>query len=162
MAEVADDDPPTLAELASFQRDARAWVAVNDADTPAGYLLLDVVDGNAHVEQVSVHPDFAGRRLGEALLDTAGGWARHSGLPAMTLTTFAEVPWNAPYYRRLGFEVLAEHELGSGLRRIPDDEAARGLNRWRRVLMRRSSSIPSVSSGAIHGNGRSGDAGGKR
>ena len=26
------------------------------------------------------------------------------GLPCLTLTTFRDVPWNAPWYSRLGFE----------------------------------------------------------
>ncbi|MGH3698833.1 MAG: alpha/beta fold hydrolase [Pseudonocardiaceae bacterium] len=34
-----------------------------------------MVDGNAHVEQVSVHPDHARQSLGAALLDTAAAWA---------------------------------------------------------------------------------------
>ena len=55
----------------------------------------------------------------------------------MTLTTFAEVPWNAPYYARLGFTILATDQLTPGLRRIRDHEVARGLDAWPRVAMRR-------------------------
>jgi len=56
MAAVADDEPPSIAELTTFQQDSRAWVITDDADRPLAYLLLDVVDAYAHVEQVSVHP----------------------------------------------------------------------------------------------------------
>jgi ribosomal protein S18 acetylase RimI-like enzyme len=65
MAAVADDEPPTVAGLAVFQRDGRAWVATDDADQPVAYLLVEVVDGNAHVEQVSVHPCHARQGLGK-------------------------------------------------------------------------------------------------
>ncbi len=41
----------------------------------------------------------------------------HGGLPALTLTTFAEVPWNAPYYEPCGFRRLAEAEITPGLGR---------------------------------------------
>src|SRR4051794_21223842 len=102
MAEVADDAPPTVAELSAFVHGGRAWVYTDEADRPIGYLMLDVVDGDAHVEQVSVHPDYAHHRIGQALLDVAEVWARERQMTALTVTTYAQVPWNAPYYQRLG------------------------------------------------------------
>lgn len=138
MAAVADDEPPALSDLAAFQQDGRAWVATDAADRPVAYLLISVVDGNAHVDQVSVHPTHARQRLGRALLDTADAWARQRGLPAMTLTTFADVPWNAPYYERLGFHVLDQHEVGEGLRQVEEHERSIGLAVWPRVSMRRA------------------------
>lgn len=142
MAAVADDEPPPVAELAAFQRDARAWVATNLADEPVGYLLAEVVDGNAHIAQVSVHPSHARRGLGRAMIDAVASWADERGLAALTLTTFADVPWNAPYYGRLGFHVLTDDEMGGGLRRIREHEAARGLTLWPRVAMRRAPPRP--------------------
>jgi len=65
MAAVADDDLPTVGELAVFQQDGRAWVATDDTGQPVGYVLADVVDGCAHVEQVSVHPRHARQGLGK-------------------------------------------------------------------------------------------------
>lgn len=138
MVAVAEDEPPSIAELDAFQRDGRAWVVSDDADRPVAYLLVAVVDGNAHVEQVSVHPRHARRGLGRALLDTAESWARRQGFPAVTLTSFADVPWNGPYYERLGFRVLDEAQVTQGLRRIRQEEAAKGLDAWPRVCMRRS------------------------
>lgn len=137
MAAVADDEPPSVTDLAAFQEDGRAWVITDSADRPVAYLLLDVVDGNAHVEQVSVHPDHARQGLGKTLLDTAAAWAAQRGLAALTLTTYLDVPWNAPYYQRLGFQIMAESEIGDELRRICEHEQARGLARWPRVTMRR-------------------------
>ncbi len=55
----------------------------------------------------------------------------------MTLTTFTDIPWNAPYYTRLGFRVLDAGELTEGLREIRRAEAAMGLDAWPRVCMRR-------------------------
>ncbi len=63
-------------------------------------------------------------------------WATEHGLPAITLTTYSDVPWNGPYYRRLGFRTLAEHELTPALWGIRRAEAARGLDRWTRAAMR--------------------------
>lgn len=141
MTAVADDEPPSIADLAGFQDKGRAWVVAND-DEPVAYLLLDVIDGNAHVEQVSVHPDHARQGLGRKLLETAAAWAAQHGLPALTLTTYRDVPWNAPYYERLGFRVLTEAQMTAGLRSIRAHETARGLARWPRVTMRRTTSVP--------------------
>lgn len=137
MTAVANDEPPSLAELASYQSDGRAWVVTDDADRPVAYLLVDIVDENAHVEQVSVHPGHARQGLGKALLDTAASWARQHGLAALTLITYSEVPWNAPYYQRLGFQVVPDAQLTEGLRGIREHDQTRGLTTWPRVLMRR-------------------------
>ena len=55
----------------------------------------------------------------------------------MTLTTFTDVPWNAPYYRRLGWTTIDETDLSPGLARVVERETAHGLSRWPRVAMRR-------------------------
>lgn len=135
MAAIADDDPGSVAELAGYQTAGRAWVSVDAGDRPVAYLIADVVDGCAHVEQVSVRPSHARRGLGKALIETLAEWAASRGMAALTLTTFAAVPWNAPYYERLGFRVVPEAEIGPGLRSIRLAEAARGLDAWPRVAL---------------------------
>lgn len=137
MPKIADDEPLPVQELARYQRDHRAWVATDDADVPVAYLIADIVDGAMHIEQVSVHPRAARRGVGRMLLEHAAADAAARGLRALTLTTFADVPWNAPYYARCGFRVLDETELSPGMRAIWDREIAHGLHRWPRVFMRR-------------------------
>lgn len=105
MTAIADDPPLPEERLLGYQEAGRAWVASDVLDRPVAYLLLDTVDGSAYIEQVSVHPKYARQGLGRALIDTAEAWARQYGLLTLTLTTFADVPWNAPYYARLGFNV---------------------------------------------------------
>ncbi|WP_051870026.1 GNAT family N-acetyltransferase, partial [Streptomyces resistomycificus] len=122
--------------LERYRREGRAWVAVDDADAPVAYLVCEPVDGALHVEQVSVRPDAARRGVGRALLAYAADRAREEGLAGLTLTTFTQVPWNAPYYARLGFRVLEEAELTPGLRKIRAHERELGLDRWPRVCMR--------------------------
>jgi predicted N-acetyltransferase YhbS len=137
MPEIADDDPFTVAELTRYQQAGRAWVTVAADDHPIAYLVADPVDGNLHIEQVSVHVGWSRQGLGRALIEHAAGVAVAAGQPALTLTTFTEVPWNAPYYQRLGFRPLAESEVTPGLRGIRQTEAAHGLDRWPRLSMRR-------------------------
>jgi N-acetylglutamate synthase-like GNAT family acetyltransferase len=90
-----------------------------------------------HVEQVSVHPRAARRGIGRVLLEHAAACAVAGGMGALTLTTFAQVPWNAPYYARCGFRVVDDGELSASMRAVRDREVAHGLHRWPRVCMRR-------------------------
>jgi hypothetical protein len=60
--------------------------------------------------------------------------ARQAAYPAVTLTTFRDVPWNAPFYTRLGFSMLSELRLPAGL-------AAKGS--WKRnTVCRRKRAAP--------------------
>ncbi|MGH3498645.1 MAG: GNAT family N-acetyltransferase [Nocardioidaceae bacterium] len=137
MASVADDEPPPANVLRAYQEAGRAWVATDVVDQPIAYLVVDVLDEAAHVEQVSVRPDYSRQGLGRQLLDAAESWGRQQGLTVMTLTTFADVPWNGPYYGRLGFRVVPENEWTAGQRRIRKHEADAGLDAWPRVVMQR-------------------------
>ena len=125
MPEIADDDPGTVDDVAG------AWVAVDEDDRPVAYLTSHVVDGCAHIEQVSVAPSHARRGLGAALIDHL---AAVTDAPALTLTTFRDVPWNAPYYERLGFRVF---EPGPELAALVRREAAEIPGDAPRVAMRR-------------------------
>jgi GNAT superfamily N-acetyltransferase len=137
MPDIADDDLPSLAELDEYRRGGRAWVAVDGGDRPVAYLIADRVDGSLHVEQVSVDPAHARQGIGRALIEHLADLARAEGVRGLTLTTFTDVPWNAPYYERCGFRRLAEDELTPGLRSIREREAEHGLDRWPRTCMRR-------------------------
>lgn len=68
MPEIADDEPPSCKALASYATAGRSWVALDDTE-PIGYVLVDDVDGSAHIEQVSVRPDYQGAGVGRALID---------------------------------------------------------------------------------------------
>lgn len=101
---------------------------------PAGFARLEEVGGCAHLEQLSVHPDAAKAGLGRALVAAAVQWARHEGYPALTLCTFARVPFNAPFYRSCGF---SEVEPAGELAEVRRHEAELGLDSiGERVAMR--------------------------
>lgn len=138
MAFVADDEPPSIDTLRSYVDAGRCWVWFDGRNCPVAYLTVDIVDGEVHIEQASVHPRYARRGIGRRLLEHVEGWARDSGRTALTLTTFRDVPWNAPYYERLGFRTVPDDELPAGLARIRAAEAEIGFDEWPRVAMRRT------------------------
>ena len=142
LAEVAAAEPMATDRLAAYARAGRSWVVVDDDDRPVGYVVVDLVDGSAHVEQLSVEPAHQGRGHARALLDLVGRWAAERLMAAVTLTTFAEVPWNRPLYEHLGFVVLRPEEIPAGLRAVRDAETAHGLDPAARVCMRRAAGPP--------------------
>ncbi|MCH6159070.1 GNAT family N-acetyltransferase [Streptomyces sp. M600PL45_2] len=143
MDRVADDSPPPIPVLRRYVHNGGLWVAEEHgpyetaAERPVAYVLAEPLDGNVHIEQVSVDPGSSRKGIGRALIDHVAARAAAAGVPALTLCTFERVPWNAPYYKRCGFRVLAGDELTPGLRRIRAEEAHVGLDRWPRVCMRR-------------------------
>ena len=134
--QVADDEPAPVHLLAGYADDGRAWVADDESGRPIGYILVDVIDGGAHIEQVSVMPAYQGQGIGRALIEQVKRWAISMGLPAVTLTTFGHLPWNRPLYEHLGFRVLADHDIGEGVRAVRAAEAVAGLDPNLRVVMR--------------------------
>jgi hypothetical protein len=62
--------------------------------------------------------------------------ARQQALRAVTLTTFRDLPWNAPFYQRLGFNVLAATEIDAHLVEALQAEIAIGFPSERRCAMR--------------------------
>lgn len=84
-------------------------VAEGEGGAVVGFVHAREVDARAghwHLEQLSVHPDHQRRAIGTDLLDAAEDLARARGGRVMTLLTYREVPWNAPYYVMSGYEVV--------------------------------------------------------
>ncbi len=57
--------------------------------------------------------------------------------PAVTLTTFRDVPWNAPWYARRGFAVLPPERWGPEPAALVEHERALGIGQAPRVVMRK-------------------------
>lgn len=143
MDRVADDPPPDAALLLEHVAAGTAWVAVDTGvardGSPVGYALASVVDGEGHLDQVSVRGGAAGRGVGAGLVAVVVAWSRAAGHPAVTLTTYRDVPWNGPWYARLGFVSIPDAALTPGLRTILDRERELGLVPPVRIAMRRPS-----------------------
>ena len=124
------------------QQRGHLWVAAGGGDAPVAFALFEELEGGLHLEEIDVHPDHARQGLGARLLDAAAAWAREIGHREVTLTTYREVPWNAPYYERLGFRVVPETDWTPALRARVADEARRGLDPALRVVMSRAIGAP--------------------
>ena len=91
-------EPGSAAEL------SRALAVLVAGDPPFGFARLEEVGGEAHLEQLAVHPDHGRRGIGRGLLEAACTWASDAGYGEISLVTYRDVPWNGPFYARAGFE----------------------------------------------------------
>ena len=118
------------------QRKGILWVALSGA-TPVGFALVEMLAKDLpHLEEIDVTPTHGRRGLGTALVHTVLEWVKRAGHRQLTLTTFRNVPWNMPFYSRLGFVEIPPHKLRPELETVVQDEAGRGLDRDQRVVMR--------------------------
>jgi GNAT superfamily N-acetyltransferase len=115
---------------------ARSLVVLVSGDPPVGFARIDLVAGGAHLEQLAVHPDHGRRGLGRALVRAACAWAAAAGYDDMTLATYRDVPWNAPFYASEGFSERGAVDDWYRARGLPPEEPVMGRF-GARVLMGR-------------------------
>jgi len=121
--------------FADATRHGRLWVAAT-GNIPVGFALVEMLaDDLPHLEELDVDPSHGRRGLGTALVRAVCEWATVSGYVMLTLTTFRAVPWNLPFYARLGFVEIPRETLRPELSAVISEEAHRGLNPDTRVVM---------------------------
>jgi len=138
----AEDLPlPLRAETVSaetFEKalyEQRLWVVIDeDKDRVVGFALLSEKCGQIHLRELDIHPEYGRQGLGTKLLKNVISWAKSKNYIQLTLTTFRHLPWNAPFYTKVGFKILEQSRLNPCLSKLLDEEAG-GLDKSKRVLM---------------------------
>lgn len=123
-------------ELASAQRDGRLWIALGNDAQPVGFAMAAILDGQGHLDEMDVHPDHTRRGIGTRLVNTVIDWARSTRFAGLTLVTFRHLPWNAPFYERLGFVRLSKRDMSDGMLDLIREEGEAGIDVDKRVGMR--------------------------
>jgi GNAT superfamily N-acetyltransferase len=125
-----------FADLDEDDHIEQSEVVLVSGTPPVGFACVERVDGAAHLWQLSVHPSAGRQGRGTALVEAVCDWAEANGYGAVTLTTFRDVVWNAPFYAKLGF--VATNDLTPGLAAIRAHERAIGDDDFGpRVAMRK-------------------------
>ncbi|HLW28348.1 MAG TPA: GNAT family N-acetyltransferase [Kiloniellales bacterium] len=132
---IADDDVQSVHQHHALIATGVALVAELPGRGVVGFLNGEFAADAVHLWQVAVHYDYQRRGIGRQLIDAAKLCASQRRLPALTLTTFRQVPWNEPYYQRLGFKTLADDALTPRLATILEVEARAGLSARNRCAM---------------------------
>ncbi|WP_368544998.1 GNAT family N-acetyltransferase [Enterobacter soli] len=132
LAWLADGPGISSAEHRTYAERGMSWVALADGH-PVGFVLAQAHPTSLFIVELSVHLAWQGKGIGRQLISCVADRARAMGLVSLTLTTFRDVPWNAPYYARLGFRTITA--LTRELREIREEEAAHGLAPGSRCAM---------------------------
>lgn len=93
-----------------------------------GFVQVLEIEGIAHLEQLSVLPEHGRRGYGRMLVTAAKSEALGRGHRELTLRTYRDVPWNAPFYASCGFTPSAptsEFQL-----QLVEVESRLQLERW--------------------------------
>ncbi|MBO4146732.1 GNAT family N-acetyltransferase [Enterobacter ludwigii] len=135
LAWLAEGEVISAEQHLEYAERGQSWLALAN-DRPVGFILTEAHSSSLFIVELSVDLDWQGKGIGRQLIACVADHARKLGLTSLTLTTFRDVPWNAPFYARLGFEQIAE--LTPELRQKREDEAAHGLAYESRCAMRLS------------------------
>lgn len=100
-----------------------------------GFCLVTELCGQAHLKEISVASEFAGKGVGKQLLQQALTAAQIRDFTMMTLTTFKDVPFNAPFYKSLGFVEFQPDTSWAHLKTLLENEKKSMLGHYGRVAM---------------------------
>jgi 4-diphosphocytidyl-2-C-methyl-D-erythritol kinase len=129
--------PMDVQSLAAAIGAGQVWVALDESGGPVGFVGVAIEDGEAGIAEIDVLPSSGRRGIGAALLEHACTWAAESGYPSMVLGTLIDVPWNAPFYARHGFETIDPASYTPALAEHHAHDRERGFPMHLRAYMRR-------------------------
>ncbi|MHA7820057.1 MAG: GNAT family N-acetyltransferase [Erythrobacter sp.] len=86
----------------------RHCLAATVDDEVVGFAATRRHGRELHLHEISVATAFQGRRIGATLLNALKIDARNSGVRAITLHTYRDIAWNAPFYARHGWVVVED------------------------------------------------------
>jgi GNAT superfamily N-acetyltransferase len=112
-----------LSELERLQRLGTVWVAVSAGDEPIGFAIAGRLGSEAYLHELDVEVGWARRGVGRALIVRVARWAQANGDASLVLSTFRDVPWNAPYYARLGFDEVPASAYTPAMHGLRENEA---------------------------------------
>ena len=69
-----------------------------EGDVPFGFAFAEPFEDALHLWELAVRLDAQRQGAGRALVMAVAADARARNLPAVTLTTFRDIPWNGPFY----------------------------------------------------------------
>lgn len=87
-----------------------AFVPESEQQTIVGFALARSVEKFGHLAQIDVHPNFMQRGIGSSLVRRVISWAKEAERDELWLTTFEKIAWNAPFYKKFGFEEAVEKD----------------------------------------------------
>lgn len=122
-------------QLHRFLNDELLYVACGQDGSAVGYSGGYVVDGFLYIGEVDVLPAWQQKGLGRTLITTLIEEGRRRRLSGATLTTDRFAPFNAPFYAKLGFQLVEGEAVPLHLQAYLKRQVEVGLDPLRRVGM---------------------------
>jgi GNAT superfamily N-acetyltransferase len=144
MPDVADIPVLATEVLARLVEEGVVFV-VTHGERIVGFAAVGPLDDAAYLVELDVVPEHAGYKLGARLIDRVESWAGDRGIARITLATYRDVPWNAPYYARLGFREVAPGALGPEHLADWKAQGEHGLDLTKRLFMERPTRRSGIS-----------------
>ena len=128
--------PPTedAAHYRSLIRRGHCLTAY-EGERVIGFAAAAPLRRELHLAELSVARSHQRIGVGATLLEALAIDGRNSGMRAITLNTYIDIPWNAPFYARHGFVELQDFEGRPHLAQSLEKAVALGLPRERRCAM---------------------------
>ena len=112
------------------------WTAENSDHEIIAYCAVFPLKEGLYIKELSVHKLYAKQGLGSRLLKETLTAAKSEGYKSAFLLTFKNVPFNAPYYARFGFEIITDLTPYPTLKRLAKAERKTPLWKYGRVAMK--------------------------
>ncbi len=102
-------------------------IVASDDEQIVGFAVAEPRGQAYHLFLIAVWPQWGRQGIGGALLNQIGRDAIEKNLEKITLTTFSNIEWNAPYYKKKGFVTVFDFKSCPYLREILEAEAKEGF-----------------------------------
>lgn len=133
MAAIPESIP---AETLAAAIEDKLVIAAATADRAVGFALCELRGDDLYLDQLSVDPSHGRKGLGAALLDAVAALAERRERRSVILSTFRDLPWNGPFYRRHGYKELPRKQMTDWMRDV-EAVQAETLDVSLRCFMRR-------------------------
>lgn len=138
---VSDNPFPDVASMQPLFLLGETWLATTQADQPAGFIVAGPLGRYLHIHELSVDPAHGRKGLGSALVRLAIALAEERMLSGVSLTTFRDVPFNAPFYEKIGFSAVDPADADPLLAARLEIERPEGVPISSRALMFRALTV---------------------
>ena len=128
------NDVSSISDLQAAQKNELLWIAEFKKKI-IGFAFAEKISSGLVLLEIDVLPVFNQQGIGTALVRKVLANAQKKGFNRVFLTTFKEIPWNYPFYKKLGFKVVNSDKYEEDIIRIVDRENSAGLDKEKRVVM---------------------------
>lgn len=136
IAWLAEADNLSVERYREIIAEGWSWIAEGGHAEPVAFVASTLEGDELHIWEFGVRIEYQHRGIGRSLLQRLIAEAAAARIPAITLTTFRDLPWNAPFYRSMGFELVISAQLTPRLAVLLANEIRLGLPAARRCAMR--------------------------